>query len=147
MAPAAEAAEVPVYIALRRMRIHELDEAGESRLDETGRPILRELAPGDPIPGADKWRNLWREIKAGRVAPAGTALEGGSFAERQTARLTDARNAARKQVARRKRTKRKKAARKRGGGSQSAAGPSLPDVMPAGEAAPQTVEREGRGEA
>ena len=145
---AAKAAEVPVYIALRRMKVHELDEAGVKVLDaETGRAVMREIAPGEPIPGAHEWRNLWREIKAGRVAPEGTPLHGDTYAERQERRLLASRAAARKQVAKRKRTKRKKATRKRATASQSASGPSLPDVMPAHEAAPQTVEREGASEA
>ena len=69
------------YIALKRMKVHELDEEGEPRLGEDGRPILRMLAPGDPIPEAERWNNLWREVKAGRVGMKGTALAGIALAD------------------------------------------------------------------
>lgn len=140
----AEAAEA--YIALKRMKVHERDEAGEPILDaDTGRPVLRELAPGDTIPGAADWRNLWREIKAGRVAPAGTPLEGGNLAMTKDRRTIDARAAARKRTAKgaRKKASGKRASRKRGGASQSASGPALPSVAPATGASPLGVSREG----
>lgn len=69
------------YIALKRMKVHELDEEGEPRVGENGRPILRELAPGDLIPEAEHWNNLWREVKAGRVGMKGTALAGIALAD------------------------------------------------------------------
>lgn len=69
------------YIALKRMQVHELDEEGEPRVGEGGRPILRQLAPGDPIPEAEHWNNLWREVKAGRVGMKGTALAGIALAD------------------------------------------------------------------
>ena len=69
------------YIALKRMQVHELDEEGEPRVGENGRPILRKLAPGDPIPEAEHWNNLWREVKAGRVGMKGTALAGIALAD------------------------------------------------------------------
>ncbi len=69
------------YIALKRMQVHELDEEGGRRVGENGRPILRKLAPGDPIPEAEHWNNLWREVKAGRVGMKGTALAGIALAD------------------------------------------------------------------
>lgn len=69
------------YIALKRMQVHELDEEGEPRVGDDGRPILRKLAPGDPIPEAEHWSNLWREVKSGRVGLKGTALAGIALAD------------------------------------------------------------------
>jgi len=69
------------YIALKRMKVHELDAEGEPKLNGEGRPILHQLNPGDLIPDAEKWRNLWREVKAGRVGLKGTALAGVALAE------------------------------------------------------------------
>lgn len=69
------------YVALRRMKVHEVDENGENKLDENGRAILRELAAGDPIPEAPTWRNLYKEIRAGRVGLAGTGFGGPALAD------------------------------------------------------------------
>lgn len=69
------------YIALKRMKVHELDDEGEPRVGEDGRPVLRYLAPGDLIPEAEHWNNLWREVKAGRVGMKGTALAGIALAD------------------------------------------------------------------
>ncbi len=68
------------YIALRKMTVHELDDEGRPRY-KGDRPIVRECAPGDPLPEAKTWSNLWREVRAGRVGMAGTALTGPALAD------------------------------------------------------------------
>ena len=69
------------YVALKRMTVHELDAQGEHRLGGDGRPIMRECGPGDPIPEAGSWKNLWREIRGGRVGLAGTPFGGPALAD------------------------------------------------------------------
>ncbi len=77
----AEAAQAYEYIALKRMKVQECEEDGSPKLGENGRPVMRELQPGDPIPEAGEWSNLWREVRAGRVGLAGTALAGPALAD------------------------------------------------------------------
>jgi hypothetical protein len=77
------------YVALRRMTVHELDDQGEPRLGGDGRPILRELGPGDPIPEAGSWSNLWREVRAGRVGLAGTPFSGPALADSMRRKAAD----------------------------------------------------------
>lgn len=68
------------YVALRRMKVQEFGDDGEPILED-GRPVLRQLAPGDPIPEARTWRNLYKEIRAGRVGLAGTGFGGPALAD------------------------------------------------------------------
>lgn len=76
------------YIALKRMKVQERDENGDSVL-ENGRPVMRELAPGDLIPEAGSWKNLWREVRAGRVGLAGTPFAGPALAHSMQRRQSD----------------------------------------------------------
>lgn len=70
------------YVALKRMKVHELDADGQPvPPGENGRPVMRQLQPGDPIPEAVHWKNLWREVRAGRVGMAGTPLSGPALAD------------------------------------------------------------------
>lgn len=69
------------YVALKRMKVQECDENGDAILDENGRPRIRVCLPGDPIPEATSWRNLWREVRAGRVGIKGTPFAGPALAD------------------------------------------------------------------
>lgn len=73
----------PTYIALKPLKVHCLDAEGTPTYDaETGRPIMRQCVPGDPIPEAVYWSNLWREVRYGRVGMEGTPLAGPGLTRR-----------------------------------------------------------------
>lgn len=76
------------YIALKRMQIQELEEDGTTKLKD-GRPVVRIALPGDRIPEAIHWRNLWREVKTGRVGLEGTALTGPALADSMRRHFSD----------------------------------------------------------
>ncbi len=90
------------YIALKRMKVQEVDEAGEPVLGENGRPILRQVGPGEVIPEAGSWSNLYKEVRAGRVGFAGTPLAGPALADAHRQKLARQKPApARKKAAKR----------------------------------------------
>lgn len=62
------------YIALRSLKVQELDDAGAVKRDDKGRPQIRVVAPGQPCPEAAHWKNLAREVAAGRIGIAGIPL-------------------------------------------------------------------------
>lgn len=66
------------YIALRAMRVHELNDDGSPKQGPDGRPVLREVKPGEPCPEAASWKNLHREVLAGRIGIQGMPLAGAS---------------------------------------------------------------------
>ena len=67
----------PTYVALKPLKVHCLEADGTPKYDdETGRPVMRKCAPGDPIPEAVYWPTLWREVRAGRVGMEGSPLPG-----------------------------------------------------------------------
>ncbi len=114
------AEDTATYVALKRMKIQELEPDGTTRLED-GRPVMRLVSPGDLIPEANSWRNLWREVKAGRVGLQGTALTGPALADsmrrqtnqsspasvrgrpKKTAKKSSAKKAASKKTQRRRR--------------------------------------------
>ncbi len=131
------------YIALKRMQVHELEADGSNKLGEDGRPVMRECMPGDPVPEAITWRNLWREVRGGRVGLAGTALTGPALADSMRRQIASGS----KKQARRKTTSTtaKKSARKRRRAPSAAERSALHNAgagdgteMP--DAAPATVE-------
>lgn len=69
---------MPDYVALRRLRVQELDSSGEPIADADGRPKVRICEPGDPVPEAIHWPNIDKWVKAQRIGPPGTALPKGS---------------------------------------------------------------------
>ncbi len=137
------------YIALKRMKVQELDEDGNSILVD-GRPVLRQVVPGDPIPEANGWSNLYKEVRAGRVGFAGSPLAGGPVvADLHRAELTKGGTSKtaqqRKKDADRKKATRKKAAEaKRAAGASAAADVALANATgkPPPEMAPQSVSKE-----
>jgi hypothetical protein len=77
------------YIALRRCTVQELDGDGNPvPPGEDGRPITRVCEPGDSIPEARHWKNLWREVRQGRVGLAGTPLAGPALADSMRRQIT-----------------------------------------------------------
>ena len=64
------------YVALKQLRVQELDSGGEPVLDEAGQPKVRVCEAGDPVPEAIHWSNLDKWIRARRVGPPGTVLPG-----------------------------------------------------------------------
>lgn len=140
------------YIALKRMKVQELDQDGNTVLVD-GRPVLRVVQPGDPIPEAASWANLYKEVRAGRVGFAGSPLAGGpAVADLRRAELTQGGTSKAAQTAqkRKKDADRKKAARKKAAAAKRASGASAAgDVAvanatgkPPPEAAPQSVAKE-----
>jgi hypothetical protein len=141
------------YVALRRMKVQQLGDDGEPVLVD-GRPVLRTLAPGDPIPEAKTWRNLYKEIRAGRVGLAGTGFGGPALADSlRRSPLPGHKPAARKPAAKKKAARKtakkggraaQKAARKRGGGTMSAGEVAVANATgaPQAEGAPRSVSRE-----
>ena len=130
------------YVALRRMKVQELGEDGEPVLVD-GRPVLRVVAAGDPIPEAKTWRNLYKEIRAGRVGLAGTGFGGPALADSLRHPLPGHKPKARKKPAARKKTAAKKRARggRRAGGSMSASEVALANANAGLEGAPKGVSR------
>lgn len=121
------------YIALKTLQVHELDEDGEPKLGNDGRPVLRICKPGDPIPEATSWNSLWKEVRCGRVGMAGTALAGPALADSMRRKLADA--------GRPKNRRGKKAAAK-----PAPTPDPEPAVEPEAEAAPDEVETVDSGE-
>lgn len=66
----------PKYVALRAMKVQELNPDGSNKLGDDGRPVTRKVGPGDPVPEANGWRGLAREISRGRIGIAGVPLTG-----------------------------------------------------------------------
>lgn len=97
------------YVALKRMKVQELDAEGQPRLGENGRPIMRECAPGDLIPEATTWKSLWREVRAGRVGLKGTALSGPAIADSMRRQVASTPTPRRKATGSKKGTRKRKA--------------------------------------
>lgn len=140
--------DAPTYVALKRMIVHELNEDGSNRLGEDGRPLVRQCQPGDPIPEALSWKNLWREVRAGRVGLAGTPFAGPALADSMRRQLADRQARPKSQAetgaaGRRDRRRRAKTAEQQASDAavEQATGEEAPE--PAVEdAAPQAVEPE-----
>ena len=81
--------EGPTYVALKQMDVHELNDDGSNRIGDDGRPVIRKCLPGDPIPEAVTWKQLWREVRAGRVGLAGTPFSGPALADSMRRQLAD----------------------------------------------------------
>lgn len=117
------------YVALKRMKVQELDEAGEPVLVD-GRPVLREVAPGELLPEAAGWGNLYKEVRAGRVGMKGTPVAGPALADAHRRRIHLEKPAPKRKATRK--------ATRRSEGSMSADEAAV--ARATGEA-PKTVER------
>ncbi len=115
---------MPDYVALRRLRVQELDSSGEPIADADGRPKVRICEPGDPVPEAIHWPNIDKWVKAQRIGPPGTALPKG--------RATRSR---------------RKASQKRGGAKRAAGGESSGAEDGAGAANAQAPDQGAQAEA
>ena len=122
------------YVALRRMKVQELGDDGEPVLVD-GRPVLRTLAPGDPIPEAKTWRNLYKEIRAGRVGLAGTGFGGPALADSLRRSPLPGHNPKPRAKTARKAAGKKKAGRKGGRKAQRKAGGRAAGTRSAGDVA------------
>ena len=139
----AEAAQSFEYIALKRMKVQERNEDGSPRLGENGRAVMRELSPGDPIPEAKDWSNLWREVRAGRVGLAGTALAGPALADSMRRRVTQ--KPKRKKARRRRSLTAAEAAVASATGKEPEVGPRIEgdaDVSTVGDAGSESAPQE-----
>ncbi len=148
--------EQATYIALKRLKVHELNEDGSNRIGADGRPVMRTCIPGDLIPEATTWSNLWREVRAGRVGLAGTALTGPSLADSMRRRIADRATrpksgpeaaAGRTREGRKRRAKQSRESQAADAAVEQATGQEVVDKPETEDVAPQAVEASDESEA